>query len=100
MEKTLGIFVSSNHHLEKIIELCNAAKKKDIEVSLFFTHKGLLLTQDPRFSDLKGKKMTACKVGFEALGLKPPVPGIENKDYTTQAMHAEMINSCERYVVF
>ncbi len=100
MEKSLGILVSSSRHLEKIIRLCNAAQKRGIEVTLFFTHKGTLLTQDPRFSELDGLKISVCKIGLESLGLKPPVSGIEEKDYSTQAMHAELINNCERYVVF
>ena len=100
MEKTLGVFVSSSHHLDKIINLCKAAKKRGIEITLFFTHKGSLLTQDPRFSELDGLKISVCKVGFESFGLKPPVSGIEEDGYTTQAMHAELINNCERYVSF
>lgn len=100
MPRSLGIFVSSNNHLDKIIRLCKAAEKKGVEVSLFFTHLGTLLTQDPRFSELKGLKMSVCKVGFEGHGLKPPVIGITEQDYTTQAMHAELIDDCDRYVVF
>jgi hypothetical protein len=100
MCKTLGIFVSSNRHLDKVIRLCNAARKKGVEVTLFFTHKGTLLTQDPRFAELEGLKMSICRVGFKSNGLKPPVPGMGEKDYTTQAMHAEMITDCDRYVVF
>jgi len=100
MKKTLGIFVSSSRHLEKIIRLCSAANKKGIEVTLFLTHKGTLLPQDSRFSELDGVKISVCKVGFESLGLKPSGSGIEEKGYTTQAMHTELINNCERYVVF
>jgi len=100
MANALGIFVSSNQHLDKIIKLCNAAEKKGIEVSLFFSHTGVLLTQEPRFVELKGLKMSVCKVGFEGYGLKPPVPGIGEKDYASQVMHAELIDDCDRYVVF
>ena len=100
MGKTLGVFVSSSRHLEKVIRLCNAAKKKGVEVTLFFTHKGTLLTQDPRFSELDGLNISICKVGFQSLGLKAPVSGIEEKGYKSQSMHAELINNCERYVVF
>jgi hypothetical protein len=100
MGNSLGIFVSSNKHLDKVIRLCKAAKEKGVEVSLFFSHLGTLLTQDPGFTELKGLKMSVCKVGFEGYGLKPPVPGIGEKDYTTQAMHAELIDDCDRYVVF
>lgn len=100
MSNSLGIFVSSNNHLNKVIKLCRAAKNKGVEVTLFFSHLGVLLTQDPRFSKLEGLKMSVCKVNFEGHGLKPPVPGIGEKDFTTQAMHAELIDDCDRYVVF
>ena len=100
MGKTLGIFASSNRHLDKIIRLCNAARKKGVEVTLFFTHKGTLLTQDLRFDELEGLNISVCRVGFESHGLEPPVPGLDEKNYTTQMAHAEMISDCDRYVVF
>ena len=100
MAKSLGIFVSSDKHIEKIIKICGAAKKRGIELSLFFTHEGVRLTQDPRFVELAGLKMSVCKVGFDANSLRPPVPGISDKDYATQAMHAEMVGECDRYLVF
>jgi len=101
MAKSLGIFVSSDKHLDKIITLCRAAKTKDIEVTVFFSHLGTLLTQDPRFGELEGlAKMSLCNVGFESHNLKPPVVGISEKDYATQARHGEMIEDCDRYVAF
>jgi hypothetical protein len=101
MGKSLGIFVSSNDHLEKIIHLCRAAKKKGIEVTVFFSHTGTLLTQDPRFGELEGlARMSLCNVGFESHGLKPPVQGIGEKDYATQARHGAMIEDCDRYLAF
>jgi len=36
MSKSLGIFVSSDQHFDKIIKLCKAAKKKDVDVTIFF----------------------------------------------------------------
>ena len=101
MAKSLGIFVSSDQHLDKIIKLCKAAKKKDVDVTIFFTHLGTLLTQEKRFYELKGlARITLCKVAFERQGLHPPVPGIGEKDFATQARHAEVIEECDRYVVF
>jgi len=101
MAKSLGLFVSSDKHLDKVISLCRAAKQKDIEVSIFFTHKGTLLTQDPRFKELQGlARMALCNVGFESNNLKRPVVGIEEKDYATQARHGELIEESERYLVF
>ena len=101
MPRKLGVLVSSDKHLNKIIKLCEAAQKKDVEVSIFFSHVGTLLTQDPRFRELEGKaKISLCNVGFESHGLKPPVVGIAEKDYATQARNGEMIEDCDRYVVF
>jgi len=101
MAKSLGILVSSLNHLDKIIRLCQAAQKKEVEVTIFFTHQGTLLSQDPRFGELEGlAKMSLCNVGFESHGLKPPVPGIGEKDYATQARNGDLIEECDRYVVF
>jgi peroxiredoxin family protein len=101
MAKKLGIFVSSDRHLDKLIEFCQAAKNKGVEVTIFFTHIGTVLTQDKRFGELEGlAKMSVCNVGFESHGLKPPVPGLGEKDYGTQARNGEMIEECDRYVVF
>ena len=101
MARSLGVFVSSDIHLDKVIKLCKAAVKKDVEVTIFFTHKGTLLTQDSRFAELKDlAHMSLCNVGFESHGLKPPAVGIGEKDYATQARNGEMIEECDRYMVF
>ncbi len=101
MSKTLGILVTTNKYLDKIIRLSKAAERKGADVYIFFTHLGTLLTQDPRFQELEGlAKMSLCNVGFENHGLKPPVEGIAEKDYATQARNGEMIEECDRYVVF
>ena len=101
MARHLGVFVSADQHLDKLIRLCEAAKKKDVEVTIFFSHRGTLLTQDPRFPRLEGlAKMSLCNVGFESHGLKPPVTGIGEKDYASQARNGDLIDECDRYVVF
>ena len=101
MAKSLGIFVTSNQHLQKIIKLCEGAKKRGVETTIFFTHLGTQLTQDARFRKLQGlAKMAVCNVAFESHGFKPPIPGISNKDFTSQARHAEIIEECDRYLVF
>ena len=102
MARNLGLFVTSDKHLDKIINLCQAARKKqDVEVTIFLSHRGTLLTQDPRFGELEGlATMSLCNVGFESHGLKPPVTGIAEKDYASQARNGELIDDCDRYVVF
>jgi hypothetical protein len=101
MAKSLGVFVTTDRHLDEVIRLCKAAKKREVEVTIFFSHLGILLTQDARFGELEGlAKMSLCNVGFESQGLKPPVQGIAEKDYATQARNGELIEECDRYVAF
>jgi predicted peroxiredoxin len=101
MAKKLGILVSSDNHLEYVIKLADAAYKKGKEVEIFFTGKGVLLTQSPQFTRLVGKaKMSLCDVSFRALGLEGDVPGLGFKDFATQAKNAEIIKTSDRYLVF
>ena len=100
MKRSLGIFVSSDKHLDKLIMLCKAARKKDVTVFIFLTHRGTLLTQDNRFRELKDlAHLSLCKVTFEGHGLRPPVPGLGEQDFVTQAKHADIIMDCDRYLV-
>ena len=101
MAEKLGIFVSSNKNLRHVIEITKAAEAAGKEVLLFFSHKGVLLTQEPEFKELIGHGRKAlCNVGYEANGLKgKPAPGITDKDFGTQARHGEMIDEVDRYIV-
>ena len=101
MTGSLGILVSSCDHLDKIISLLKAAKKKEVDVTIFLTHLGTLLTQEPRFQELEGlAEIAICRVGFESNGMTQPVAGIDEDNYATQIRHADMIHECDRYVVF
>jgi predicted peroxiredoxin len=97
----LGILVSSGKHLDYVINLTDAAHNKGKSVEIFFTGKGVLLTQSPRIKKLIGKaKMSLCDNSFRALGLEGDVPGFGFKDFATQAKNAEIIKNSDRYVVF
>ena len=101
MKKKLGIYVSSDQHLDKLINLCRAAKKKDVEVNIFFTHIGVKLTNHPLFGELEGMaNMSLCNMAFEAHKLKKPVPGIGDMDFGTQERHCRLIEACDRYLAF
>jgi hypothetical protein len=101
MKRSLGILVSSDQHLDKIVALCRSAQKKDVAVSVFLTHLGAQLTRDTRFEALQDlATISLCNVSFESQGLRPPVAGMDEKDFATQARHAELIEECDRYVVF
>jgi hypothetical protein len=104
MVESLGILVSSDKHLDYVVNLTKAAYEKGKTVSLFFTGKGVLLTMQPQFKELVGKaKLSVCDVSFRANGLhgrEEEVPGVGFKDFATQARNAEMLARSDRYLVF
>ena len=104
MPDTLGILVSSDMHLDKLVSLTAAAHSKGKQVSIFFSGKGVRLSLKPEFSNLVGKaKLSICDVSFRANGLhgrEEEVPGVGFKDFATQARNAEMLNDADRYLVF
>ncbi len=99
---TLGICVATKRHLPHVIGLARAAKAAGKEVRMFFTGEGVQLTQDPRFAELLPvASVKVCEVSYHANGLQgKEVPGLKYKDFVTQARNAEMVEECERYVIF
>jgi len=86
MADTLGILVTTDKHLDSVIELVNAAHDKGKEVQAF------------------GKaKLWICDVSFRGNGYhgrEEEVPGVGFKDFATQGRNAEMLAEMDRYVVF
>ena len=101
MGKKLGIYVSSDEHMDKLIKLCEAAKRKDVEVTIFLTHHGVCLTQDPHLEELTDlAKVALCKVGFDDRKLEKPDVGLDEKAFSSQSFHAEMLLNCDQYLAF
>ena len=101
MSKTLGIYVSSDKHIDKLINLCRAANKKNVEVKVFFTASGTQMCTDPQLKELLDlAQIAVCKVGFEANQLQRPDTVLEEKAFSNQSWHAEMIYDCDRYIAF
>ena len=101
MAKTLGIYVSSDRHLDMVISVCEAAKRKGVEAKVFFTHIGTRLCKDPRLNELgKVATIALCKVGFEDNKLSRKEALVDDKAFSSQSWHAEMIYDCDRYLTF
>ena len=101
MDKTLGVYVSSDRNLDQLIKLCRAAKHKNVHVKVFFTHHGTRLCTDPRLTQLEGlAEVALCKVGFEDNKLDPAQSEVDEKGFSSQSWHAEMIYDCDRYITF
>ncbi|BEQ15461.1 hypothetical protein [Desulfoferula mesophila] len=100
MAEKLGIFVSSDEHLDHLIGISKAAKKAGKEVSVFLTNRGVLLAKDPRFPEMgELAHVSLCNVNFEAFKMEKPIPVVADKDFATQMRHADMIAECDRYIV-
>lgn len=100
MSATLGILVNTDKHFDYICQLAAAAEKKGIDTHIFFTGQGVLLTQNKDFKRLVGlARLTVCEVSFRANNLTGSVPGVGFKDFATQAVNAEMVARCDRYIV-
>jgi len=101
MAQLLGIMVSSDRHLDYVVNLTSAAQARGIQVKIFFTGRSVLLTQEKDFERLVGQALLfVCDVSFRANGLEGrEVPGVGFKEFVTQAKHAEMLEECDRYLV-
>jgi hypothetical protein len=104
MAETLGVLVTTDKHLDSVIELINAAHENGKQVQVFFTGAAVHLTVQPDFAKLAGKaKIWICDVSFRANGLhgrEEDVPGVDFKSFATQGRNAEMLAESDRYVVF
>ena len=101
MEQKLGILVRSDQHFSQLLALCRAAKSRNIETRIFFTHRGARLIQVPQFQELKKlATMAVCKVSLQSYGVDTESSHLHGVDLATQAWHAELIRECHRYVVF
>ncbi len=98
---TLGIMVSSDEHYDYILNIAEAAHRKGKEVTIFFTGKGVILSQKSNFHKLISyATVKICEVSFRANNLTGDVPGVGFKDFVTQATNAEMVDEVDRYLVF
>lgn len=107
-KERLGIFVSKNKHLDHLIGMAKAAKKAGKVITIFFTHDGVLLTQEPNYPELAqvidrdgGDEISLCNVRWEEHGLKGrPLPAaFDETDLATQSRHCRLVDTCDRYMV-
>lgn len=101
MNKTLGIYVTSERHIDELLAVCRAADRKGVAVHVFLTHRATALGLDPRVKELAAfAKVALCKVGFESSGLDKRRAMVDEKAFASQSWHAEMIYACDRYLTF
>jgi hypothetical protein len=103
-KETLLILVSSDRHMDHVVNLTAAAHAKGKLVRLFFTGRGVLLTLKPEFKQLAGKAdVCICGFSFHANGLQGrerEVLDVTEADFTNQATNAALLADAHRHLVF
>jgi hypothetical protein len=102
MSTKLGITVATKDNMNHLIGLVRAAKKAGIDTDIFFTGSGVHVSQDPKFSDIVeiADRVGICEVSFRGFGYeKEAIPGLNDKDFVTQARNADMVERCNHYIV-
>lgn len=101
MPGTLGILVTSDRHLDHVINVTETAHKKGLKVKIYFTGTAVRLIDALEFSRLAGKaNLGICDRSFLSLGLEGHLSGINANIFENRARHADIIRECERYLVF
>ena len=104
----LGILVPTNKNIDHLIGIARAAKKAGKTLCIFFTHDGVLTTQDPKYKERASivgddeiNKISLCNASWEDLGLKGnPIPECMGEDdLATQSRHCSLIETCDQYLV-
>ena len=100
MAQTLGICVATRDNFKHVLGIAKAAHALAKKVEIFFTGDGVHCTQIDGFADLLPvAKVAVCEVSYIANGYKGiELPGLADKDFMTQARHAEMVEECDRYI--
>jgi len=98
----IGILVRDDKYYDYLKSFCSAAFEKGYQVKVFFSGKGVVLTQNPDFGKIiDWVTPYICEVSYRANGLEgQEVPGVGFKQFVTQARNAEMLDECDRYLVF
>lgn len=101
MGQKLGICVATKNNMAHVLGLAEAAKRAGKVTDIFLTGDGVHLTQDPRFSQLlDAGRVGICEVGYLACGYKDKrVQGLNEKHFVNQMRNAEMVATCDRYLI-
>jgi len=91
-KQVLAIMVSTDKHMDCVINLTSAVLAKGKQVSLFFTGNGVLLAMKPQFKQLADMaSVSICDESFRANGLhdrQGKVPRVTSINFTSQAKNA------------
>jgi len=100
--RSLAVCVTTPGSARHVLGLTSAAVWAGISTEIFLTGEGVHLIRDRRFHELvPAARVSVCDVSFKAAGLEAgDAAGLADKDFVTQWRNAEMVERCDRYLVF
>ena len=100
--RSLGICVTTRESARHVLGLAGAAARVGISTEIFLTGEGVHVVRDRRFQELiEAARVSVCDASFRAAGLDgEDVTGLTDKDFVTQWRNAEMVEHCDRYLIF
>jgi predicted peroxiredoxin len=100
--RTLGICVTTRGSARHVLGLARAAARAGVLTEIFLTGEGVHLVRDRRFKDLVASaRVSVCDASYRAAGLDgEEATGLADKEFVTQWRNAEMVEHCDRYLVF
>ncbi len=103
----LGIFVTTPQHMRHVIGVTHAAKRAGKKVKVFFSYKSVHLTKHPDFVKLANlldpEDLAICAASYTCEGNDPQLDipkGLTAPQMRTQAYHVEILEECDKYLVF
>lgn len=103
----LGIFVTSPQYMRHVVGITQAALRAGKKVKVFFSFKAVHLTKHPDFVKLANllplDDLSICAASYNCEGFDPQLDipkGLTAAQMRTQAAHGEIIEECDRYLVF
>lgn len=89
-------------YFEHLLGIVKASAAKGVNVVIFFSDRGVLLTGHSKFGELENlAEMSICKVSMINHGLDPEsvIKGIPQNRILNQSRHGDLIDKCDRYLV-
>ncbi len=101
MVEKLGICVVTRENMSHVLGLAKAAQRAGKYTEIFLTGEGVHLTQELNFSELlEVARVGICEVSYIANGYKgKAVSGLVDKNFVTQMRNAEMVATCDCYLI-
>ncbi len=103
----LGICVTTPQYMHHIMGITQAALRAGKKVKVFFTFKGIHLTKHPDFVKLANMlppdDIAICAKSYNCEGYDSQLDipkGLTNLQMRTQGFHVEILEECDRYLVF